>query len=38
MVGRLATRLRQIQSGLVYHYAFAMIIGLVLFISWFLFR
>ncbi|MDE0978062.1 MAG: proton-conducting transporter membrane subunit, partial [Arenicellales bacterium] len=38
MVGRLATRLRQIQSGLVYHYAFAMIIGLVLFISWLVFR
>ena len=38
MVGQLATWFRQIQSGLVYHYAFAMIIGLVLFISWFLFR
>ncbi|MGE4634033.1 MAG: NADH-quinone oxidoreductase subunit L [Arenicellales bacterium] len=38
MVGRLSTWLRQIQTGLVYHYAFAMIIGLVLFISWFLFR
>ncbi len=37
-VGRIAAWLRQIQSGLVYHYAFAMIIGLVLFISWVLFR
>ena len=38
MVGRIATWLRQIQSGLVYHYAFTMIIGLVLFISWRVFR
>ena len=38
MVGHVAAWLRQIQSGLVYHYAFAMIIGLVLFISWLVFR
>ena len=37
-VGRAAGLVRRIQSGLVYHYAFAMIIGLVGLMSWFLFR
>jgi NADH-quinone oxidoreductase subunit L len=36
-VGRAAGLVRRIQSGLVYHYAFAMIIGLVGLMSWFLF-
>jgi len=27
-IGRISTRLRQIQTGFTYHYAFAMIIGL----------
>ena len=34
-VRRAATRLRAIQSGYVYHYAFTMIIGLFLLITWF---
>jgi len=38
VVARTAGWVRQIQSGLVYHYAFAMIIGLVVLMSWFLFR
>ena len=33
----LAGRASRLQSGYVYHYAFAMLIGLVLFASWFLF-
>ncbi|HCK76315.1 MAG TPA: hypothetical protein DHW07_04145 [Gammaproteobacteria bacterium] len=38
MVARTADWVRRIQSGMVYHYAFAMIIGLVALMSWFLFR
>lgn len=34
-VGRLAKVIRKIQSGFLYHYAFAMIIGLVLLVSFF---
>ncbi|RCX28349.1 NADH-quinone oxidoreductase subunit L [Thioalbus denitrificans] len=36
-VGRLAGVLRRVQSGYLYHYAFAMIIGLVGMLSWMLF-
>lgn len=35
-VGRLSTVLRRIQTGYLYHYAFAMIIGLTLFLGWLL--
>ena len=38
VVARSAGLVRRIQSGLVYHYAFAMIIGLVGLMSWILFR
>ncbi len=34
----LARRAKALQSGYVYHYAFAMLIGLVVLASWFLFR
>ena len=34
-VKRIASKVRVVQSGLVYHYAFAMIVGIVLLISWF---
>jgi NADH-quinone oxidoreductase subunit L len=36
LIGWCATMMRQMQSGFVYHYAFAMIIGLVGLMSWFL--
>jgi len=36
LVGWLSSVVRQVQSGLVYHYAFAMIIGLFLLMTWFL--
>ena len=35
-VKRVATRVRGIQSGFVYHYAFTMIIGLFILLTWFL--
>ena len=35
-VGRLSGVIRSVQTGYVYHYAFAMIIGLVVLMSWFL--
>jgi len=35
-VAALATRARKIQTGYVYHYAFAMIIGLAAFVTWFM--
>ena len=34
LVGRLAEVIRHLQSGYIYHYAFAMIIGLVVAMSW----
>jgi NADH-quinone oxidoreductase subunit L len=34
LVASLASKLRQIQSGYIYHYAFAMVIGLVLLIAY----
>ncbi len=37
-VRRISSRIRVIQSGFVYHYAFTMIIGLLLLITWFLIR
>ena len=33
-----ASRARELQSGYVYHYAFAMLLGVVLFISWYLLK
>ena len=35
-VGWLATRLRALQSGYVYHYAFSMLIGVFVLVSWYL--
>ena len=37
-IGALATVVRQVQSGYLYHYAFAMIIGLSLLLGWLLLR
>jgi len=37
-VGRFAGVLRKVQSGYLYHYAFAMIIGLVAFLGWLLLK
>ncbi|QGX40589.1 NADH-quinone oxidoreductase subunit L [Permianibacter aggregans] len=34
LVGRIAAQLRKMQSGYLYHYAFAMLIGLLVMISW----
>ena len=36
-VGRIASVIRQVQTGLLYHYAFAMIIGLLALMTWLLF-
>jgi NADH-quinone oxidoreductase subunit L len=38
MVGWVAGVVRQLQSGYLYHYAFSMIIGLLLLLFWFVFR
>ena len=35
-VGRLAGVLRQVQTGYLYHYAFAMVIGLTVILAWLL--
>jgi NADH-quinone oxidoreductase subunit L len=35
MVGRIAGVVRHLQSGYIYHYAFAMIIGVLLLATWF---
>jgi NADH-quinone oxidoreductase subunit L len=35
MIGKLSGIVRQLQSGLIYHYAFAMIIGIFLFLTFF---
>jgi NADH-quinone oxidoreductase subunit L len=35
LVGKIASLVRQVQSGYVYHYAFAMIIGVALMVTWF---
>lgn len=37
-VGRLAASIRHIQSGFLYHYAFAMILGLLLLLTWLFIR
>ncbi len=37
-VKRISSRVRVIQSGFVYHYAFTMIIGLLLLVTWYLLR
>ena len=37
-VGALSAVVRQVQSGYLYHYAFAMIIGLSLLLGWLLLR
>ena len=36
LVAGIAARARKLQSGYVYHYAFAMIIGLALAVTWFM--
>ena len=36
LVGRISGVIRQLQSGLIYHYAFAMIIGVFLFLTFFI--
>jgi NADH-quinone oxidoreductase subunit L len=35
-IGRIAQKVRHLQSGLIYHYAFAMIIGVFLFLTFFI--
>lgn len=36
MIGKIANKMRHLQSGLIYHYAFAMIIGVFLFLTFFI--
>jgi NADH-quinone oxidoreductase subunit L len=36
LIGRIAVVVRQLQSGLIYHYAFAMIIGAFVLLTWFM--
>ncbi len=36
LIGRIAHKVRHLQSGLIYHYAFAMIIGVFLFLTFFI--
>jgi NADH-quinone oxidoreductase subunit L len=36
LIGKIASKVRHIQSGLIYHYAFAMIIGVFLFLTFFI--
>ena len=36
-IGRLSAVIRRVQSGFLYHYAFAMIIGLLVLLTWFVF-
>jgi NADH-quinone oxidoreductase subunit L len=36
LIGRISQKVRYLQSGLIYHYAFAMIIGVFLFITFFI--
>jgi NADH-quinone oxidoreductase subunit L len=35
LIGKIASKVRHLQSGLIYHYAFAMIIGVFLFLTFF---
>jgi NADH-quinone oxidoreductase subunit L len=37
LVGRFAGVIRHLQSGYLYHYAFAMILGLIALLSWILY-
>jgi len=34
-IGRFADRIRSVQTGFLYHYAIAMILGLLLLLTWF---
>ncbi len=36
LIGRISGVIRQLQSGLIYHYAFAMIIGVFVLLTWFM--
>ena len=36
LIGRISAKVRHLQSGLIYHYAFAMIIGVFLFLTFFI--
>jgi len=36
-VGAISALARQVQSGMLFHYAFAMILGLLAMLTWFLF-
>ena len=36
LIGRISAKVRNLQSGLIYHYAFAMIIGVFLFLTFFI--
>jgi NADH-quinone oxidoreductase subunit L len=36
LIGRISGVIRHLQSGLIYHYAFAMIIGVFLFLTFFI--
>jgi NADH-quinone oxidoreductase subunit L len=36
LIGRISGIIRHLQSGLIYHYAFAMIIGAFLMLTWFM--
>ncbi len=38
LVGKISAQLRRVQSGFLYHYAFSMIIGLLVFLVWFWFK
>ena len=36
LIGRISGKIRHLQSGLIYHYAFAMIIGILFFLTFFM--
>ena len=38
LVGKIALKIRNIQTGFMYHYAFAMILGLLVMLSWIIFK
>ena len=37
-VGRFSSRVRELQSGYIYHYALMMVLGLALFLAWVVFK
>lgn len=37
LCGRIGARMRRLQTGYIYHYAFVMLIGLAAFVTWFMF-